>query len=835
MTMTFLPDWLAPTILLCPALIWLFFGVGLGWALALLPRSDWQHWRDWPMIAATSMMIGPTFTTTAMFVIGTFGHWSVLNVFGSSLLIAAIGVVLAVRRRGTPPPQRRTARPLGGLDALLIGLLVVAVAIRFWNTAYWPYAAYDELWVFGYNAKMFTLTGAIPTSIGYYPQLVPLTLTYGQIAWGGLSEHAARAAVPYFEIASILITYCLAARLAGRRAGLLAAAIWTLYPHHAGWAQYADLEIPTTFLFTGTAAFFIFAWQATAERLRYALISGLFAAAALWTKPTAAALVESIGLIGAVVAVRALAAARPPYRVRRLTGLVWQALRGTPVISAGLTLIPIGGMWYVRNVLLGHPAVVLPRSYWQEAAQRSGQELGWPLAFATALLILLVIERRGRGRALLLGFTLMLGPALISAFDQPHPHHLTILEYGLIGTGALIYGWGTWPWWQARPAQTRTVALLIGAFILPYFVTWFWSYSYHFRLSFAIVPLMIVPLAWVADSALLHLTDSVATFRPPARRLARTLGAAALIALALPAYRESANALTPALSGALPDDHAKQAAANPALLKLVDFLAAKKAELGRPLNVIAPEELRLPYFFPFDTMRVTEFPTRLDEIAGVDYFVDSSVGQRLYLYYGKFTYNQILASLARDSVLKRQMNVDDGDFRFAPYTVDNVTRFQPPQTSVYVHANVGDIAELYGLELSLNRAGPGSRLFMTVYWKALKPAPLDYSVFIHLIDPQTGALAAAWGGEPVSGAFSVWSTNTGPQLVVPYHTRLWQAGEYIKDEWTFPFTDAIKPGVYDLRVGMFDPLSGTRLPITINGQPIGDGYKIVDFTVVPGP
>src|SRR5690606_36471458 len=31
--------------------------------------------------------------------------------------------------------------------------------------------------------------------------------------------------------------------------------------------------------------------------------------------------------------------------------------------------------------------------------------------------------------------------------------------------------------------------------ILPYFMTWFWSYSYHARLSFPIVPILILPIA----------------------------------------------------------------------------------------------------------------------------------------------------------------------------------------------------------------------------------------------------------------------------------------------------------------------------------------------------
>ena len=71
---------------------------------------------------------------------------------------------------------------------------VTATALRFWNTAYWPYTTYDEFWVYGYNAKIFMLRGAIPTSMGYYPQLLPLAYTFGQLMWGGINDHAARVA-----------------------------------------------------------------------------------------------------------------------------------------------------------------------------------------------------------------------------------------------------------------------------------------------------------------------------------------------------------------------------------------------------------------------------------------------------------------------------------------------------------------------------------------------------------------------------------------------------------------------------------------------------------------
>src|SRR5260221_5779386 len=96
MNFTAIPYWLLPTILLLPAMLWLFLGVGLPWAFAILPRSDW---RPQPTLIATALALGPAIATTVMFAIGTFGHFSIVNVLLASLLAAGIGVALALRNR----------------------------------------------------------------------------------------------------------------------------------------------------------------------------------------------------------------------------------------------------------------------------------------------------------------------------------------------------------------------------------------------------------------------------------------------------------------------------------------------------------------------------------------------------------------------------------------------------------------------------------------------------------------------------------------------------------------------------------------------------------------
>jgi len=126
---------------------------------------------------------------------------------------------------------------------------------------------------------------------------------------------------------------------------------------------------------------------------------------------------------------------------------------------------------------------------------------------------------------------------------------------------------------------------------------------------------------------------------------------------------------------------------------------------------------------------------------------------------------------------------------------------------------------------------PKENLSLKLFWKAIKPADLDYSVFIHLWNPRQNKLIGNWSAEPVFNAWEVWQDVPGNHFQVAYHTRLWQAGETIIDGWRFKLPDA-PPGVYNLRVGLFDPASGKRLPVEIDGQVMGEWVNLHDYTLL---
>ena len=257
---------------------------------------------------------------------------------------------------------------------------------------------------------------------------------------GGVNDHAARAAFPIYHWGSILAVYALGRLNISRRVGVYAAAVWALYPHVGQWATTGDLEIPLTFASAGAAAFFLAAWNtaghlsASAEiKLRhpakfihallvphhsslitsfhYALIAGFFLGIALWTKPTGGALILGVALLVAVEALRVR------FDLRKL----WPRFQVT--LWCGLASIPLGALWYVRNVLLGHRAIDFPHPFWPTQAMRSGLEFGWPVLAAALLSAWLLwgpgLRARPNARRLVIGWAFV-AIALLPSIIQPH-------------------------------------------------------------------------------------------------------------------------------------------------------------------------------------------------------------------------------------------------------------------------------------------------------------------------------------------------------------------------------------------------------------------------------
>jgi len=119
--------------------------------------------------------------------------------------------------------------------------------------------------------------------------------------------------------------------------------------------------------------------------------------------------------------------------------------------------------------------------------------------------------------------------------------------------------------------------------------------------------------------------------------------------------------------------------------------------------------------------------------------------------------------------------------------------FERPEVGVPVEALFGDTLRLLGYDLQ--RAGEA--LELTLHWQAVRRMEVSYKFFVHLLDAETGELAAQ---------VDVMPRNWG------YPTRWWGQGEFVSDEIRLSVSD-VAHGTYRLAIGVYDPETGARLPV----------------------
>lgn len=837
--------WLEQSIAALPAALWMFIGVGLPWALAVLPRRDWHNRA---LTACVTLMLGPALVTAWMFIPGSLaaaqdGGTSPYN-FGvivmGTIIIAVIGTIIAWRKwRHSETDALKISHPLAVDEKLIIGLIIIALILRCLTTAYWPFTSYDPIWVYGYEGRLYTLLEQIPQHIGYYPQFLPLQYSYMQLAVGGIDDHAARAVLPFLHVGSILVVYVLGSRIFNRRTGIFAAGLWALYPHVADWAHVGDLEIPVTFLLTGAAAFLLVAWTTdeTRYRRRYALIAGLFLGTALWTKPTAGALVWGVILLAAAELVRL----RGDWR------MWWRKFEATAIM--GLATIPLGGLWYVRNITLGHDAIDLPPAFWLTQAERSGREFGWPLLALIVLIGYLYLGRKSRPNLItrLIGLALVLAGLLPSIvppllwrwfpeqfeplrFNAPvnagelQSSYITPLEWALLGAGIVLLIWTFWRYGQEHFtdntwAVTRRIAW-VGLLALPYFLTWFYSYSYHYRLSFPIVPLMLMPTAvilahWIKSENLVQWRSAV-----------RVTYLLIIVVMSIPGVVNTLYRIGEGWDWLWTDvyvnDTEKYASQHPSLLFVVgDLITYADSHENDPV-VIAPGAQLLPFFFPTYDIDITSVPTRIEELDGATHYVYSQHAQWRYEEAGiEWTENQIVAGLGRVDLFQPRATHDDGNFFYENYELNIGYRLvSPTDLNISNRADadirLGDSIRYVGSNVHYTIFIDRERILVEFFWQVIAPIDDDYMVYIHLVD-EAGTVFASWDG-PVDVV-----TRHGMNYY--YTTQVWEPGEIIIDRRYLQLDDpdSVPDGNnYRVVVGMYRLSDDERLSVTINGAAAGD-------------
>jgi hypothetical protein len=96
-------------------------------------------------------------------------------------------------------------------------------------------------------------------------------------------------------------------------------------------------------------------------------------------------------------------------------------------------------------------------------------------------------------------------------------------------------------------------------------------------------------------------------------------------------------------------------------------------------------------------------------------------------------------------------------------------------------------------------------------WKALRPLPADYTVFVHVQDA-SGTLVDTGDGPPMEGAFP---------------TSLWRPGDVILDVHHLKALSA--EAGQRITVGLYNLEDGLRLPVSVGEEPIPDAEVPVWF------
>lgn len=143
-----------------------------------------------------------------------------------------------------------------------------------------------------------------------------------------------------------------------------------------------------------------------------------------------------------------------------------------------------------------------------------------------------------------------------------------------------------------------------------------------------------------------------------------------------------------------------------------------------------------------------------------------------------------------------------------------------------VDYTLGAAVHLVGHTLPQSPLVPGQAYPLTLFWRSAGSIEQDYKVFVHLVggefNPDLGN--PLWGQVdrfPLDGA-------------VPMPA--WEPGAVIADHYLLPVDPDAPPGEYRLVVGMYDALSGARLPVYAGaGVLAGDEILINMVEVAPAP
>ncbi len=143
-----------------------------------------------------------------------------------------------------------------------------------------------------------------------------------------------------------------------------------------------------------------------------------------------------------------------------------------------------------------------------------------------------------------------------------------------------------------------------------------------------------------------------------------------------------------------------------------------------------------------------------------------------------------------------------------PLTVTQTERlFALPPFATPAGATFGEEIALAGYTLD---SAPGSASLELV-WQAIAQPTADYTVFIHVLNPD--------------GTCCVWQSDAQPRGGA-YPTSRWRPGEVVVDAYEITLPEGAAIGDYEIEVGLYLAETGQRLGVTVDGEAAGDAVRL---------
>jgi hypothetical protein len=137
-------------------------------------------------------------------------------------------------------------------------------------------------------------------------------------------------------------------------------------------------------------------------------------------------------------------------------------------------------------------------------------------------------------------------------------------------------------------------------------------------------------------------------------------------------------------------------------------------------------------------------------------------------------------------------------------------------------AHLAEAVTLAGYDLRLSGTGgsPEQALDLKLYWQTSAPVTRRYKVFAQLLTAEN---------ELITQSDSFPAAGQRP-------TTGWLPDEIITDTHTLLLPAEVPAGDYRLIAGLYDPLTGERLPVLAdNGEPASDAILITEFSLPSDP